>query len=256
VKYIVLLLAAIGSTLSAQTLSLTNNSNGALGMDFVSGDTAKIEITGAAPDRPVTLSMWRNGVLESSNWLAGYTDGAGHFVSYTTETDDFIAEFYEQWYVDGNDIGDFLDFEVMYKPSSLEVTAVDVAALPPQCSGTYGISIDVTFQIRNPNGQSVSTSTGIPMVPYEDVGFQHGNIGPVSGYPTSSLYAAGNGTFHDVPLGVCGNYPFNVNMDNQNIYVYIGDNAYSVRSNQVYSVAGPTPGHGSISNGSDVTKSR
>lgn len=259
-KYIVLLWIAVGSTLFAQTASMQNTSNAALGMDFVSGDAFLVSITGAAPNKPVTVTLTRNGVLESDQWHAGDTDGNGEFVWIGTENDDFIAEFTEQYYVDGNEVGDLFDFEVIYKPSSVGVAAVGVAALPSGCTGTYGIMVDITYQMKNPNGESVTTLTGMLMTPKEELGnpiWHDGPIGPVAGYPTSSLYAASNGTFHDVPLGACGVYLFsNYHTDNQTFYISIGNNDYYVRENQVFTVSGPTPGHGSISNGSDVTKSR
>lgn len=133
---------------------------------------------------------------------------------------------------------------------------VDVAALPANCPGTYGIMVDIKYQMKNQNGQVVTTQTGIPMTPYEDVGNYHGNIGPVAGYPTSSEYAADDGTFHDVPVGLCANYAFQSQTTPQVISVYIGDNLYQVRGSTRFTVSGTSPGHGSISNGIDVSKSR
>ena len=60
VKYLVFCAAIFAASLPAQTLALTNTSDGALddatyGADFVVGDGLSIEITGAAANASVTL---------------------------------------------------------------------------------------------------------------------------------------------------------------------------------------------------------
>lgn len=242
----------------AQTLTLANTANSALGMDFVSGDTFGLTITGAAAKSAVTVTATRDGVSTTPTpWYAGSTDESGNFSLTGTETDDYVAEYTQQWYVGGQPIGSLLDFEVIFKPSSLGVGTVDVATLPSNCPGTYGIMVDIKYQLKNVNGQVVATQTGIPMTPYEDVGSYHGNIGPVSGYPTSGEYAADDGTFHDVPVGLCANFAFSNSLTSaQVISVYIGNNLYQVRGSTRFTVSGPSAGHGSITNGSDVSKSR
>jgi hypothetical protein len=88
------------------------------------------------------------------------------------------------------------------------------------------------------------------------------NIGPVSGYPTSGEYTAADGTFHDVPLGVCGSGVFGPLTASQNITIIMGSASYAVRS-QNWTASGTSAGHGNIKNtitspvsGSDVSASR
>jgi hypothetical protein len=110
------------------------------------------------------------------------------------------------------------------------------------------------------------------MTPHEQGTFFTGgnfsnNIGPVTGYPTSSLNTASDGTFHDVPLGKCNSTPINTPLTaTQNITMLLPNGAsYAVRS-QSLTVSAPNAtsfGHGTIQNtitssgtGSDISASR
>jgi hypothetical protein len=126
--------------------------------------------------------------------------------------------------------------------------------------------VDIKYQVldqQNP-AQPIQSSN---MTPHESgtnfTGDAYdGNIGPKPGYPTSSANTASDGTFHDVPLGVCTQFAFPSLTATQNVTMIIGTAPYAVRS-QTWTVTGTTAGHGTIQNsitspgtGSDVSASR
>jgi len=156
-------------------------------------------------------------------------------------------------------------------PTSLSVLTVSVLPDGPDppsgcpASANYGIQIDIKYLVRDqsnpPNPiQSASmtpheTGTLFSGTPYDN------NIGPIPGYPTSTEKTASDGTFHDVPVGVCRNLPIsNPGLTStQNITVITPATAtYQVRT-QSFTVTAPGSesfGHGSITNGSDISASR
>jgi hypothetical protein len=205
-------LAFLLAPLMAQTVTLTNTANGALGMDFVSSDTFLVTISGAASNQTVSVYQTNNGVPTTQNpWPMGQTDANGDFSLSGTEADvNASIEYTQQWYVGGSAVGPLLDFEVIYKPAGAPMISTSVVSLTPRCPSnyTYGINVDVWYQTTNQSGFHVTTRTGIPLVPTELVSFnggsyQSGDVGPVSGYPTSSEFADDDGSFHDVPLVSC-----------------------------------------------------
>jgi hypothetical protein len=162
-------------------------------------------------------------------------------------------------------------------PTSLQV--LSATALPdglnPPCgcpgSANYGIKIDVKYQVLDQLGRPIPSSD---MTPHETGTFFSGgnfdgDIGPKPGYPTSSKNTAADGTFHDVPLGMCRGGPINddgSNVATQNITMVMPNGAsFPVRS-QSWKVTAPGTvsfGHGTIKNtinspgtGSDVEVKR
>lgn len=96
--------------------------------------------------------------------------------------------------------------------SVLSVTVLPDGPDPPAgCAGStpYGIKIDATYVVLDQSGNAIQSSN---MTPHETGTFFTGgnfdnDIGPVPGYPTSSKTTAADGTFHDVPVGICRNLP-------------------------------------------------
>jgi len=86
-------------------------------------------------------------------------------------------------------------------------------------------------------------------------GAYNGNIGPVPNFPSSGATTAADGTFHDVPFGTCAQFTFSTLTATQNITMILGTTAYPVRS-QTWTATGTTTGHGTITNGIDVSASR
>jgi hypothetical protein len=157
-------------------------------------------------------------------------------------------------------------------PTSLSVLSVTVLpdgpSPPSGCNPSlnYGIKVDVKYRVLDQNspGQAIQSAN---MTPHETGTFFtggsfDGNIGPVSGYPTSSATTASDGTFHDVPLGVCSAFPISspgVTASQTISMVLAGGTSYSVRSqNLTVSAPGSASfGHGTITNSlSDISATR
>lgn len=149
-------------------------------------------------------------------------------------------------------------------PSSLQVLSVTV--LPDGIGGAvgcpgsfwYGIKVDIKYQVFGSDGSPFQQGG---MTPHETGTFFTGgsydnNIGPVAGYPTSSATTASDGTFHDVPFGLCQNGPINNLTATQNITIIMSGTPYPVRS-QTFTVNGQNQGHGTISNNiGDISATR
>jgi len=132
------------------------------------------------------------------------------------------------------------------------------------------VLVDTPIWSLDQNGVALKSST---MIAHEKgklfSGTDYDNdVGPVTGYPTSSKMTASDGTFHDVPLGVCSALPIsNPGLTaTQNLTMIMPDGtSYAVRS-QSWTVTAPGSGsfgHGEIKNaitspgsGSDVDKTR
>lgn len=269
-------LLILGLTLSlglmAQgTLLIENTANSALddseyGADFVAGDTISVTIPGAAANSAVTLLEGQNGVsVTPSPYYWGETDSNGDFSLSGTETAAYVGTHEEQWFVGGTQIGNTQDFAVIPVPTTLSVVSASSTTFPSTCTAgfTYGIYVDIEYNILSPGDTNIAT-TFVLMIPYEEVTFygndgvqensKSGDIGPDTGYSDSALYAADDGTFHDVPVGTCANGGFSDAGASQTIFIDIGDNSYEVRS-QRFVTASSSSGQGSITNDNDVSVS-
>ena len=156
-------------------------------------------------------------------------------------------------------------------PTSLQVLNVSVlpdgSGPPYGCPGSnnYGIMVDIKYLVQDQNTPSPNSIQSSSMTPHEQGYLYSGapvnaNIGPITGYPTSSATTASDGTFHDVPEGYCQNLPIDSPFvtASQNITMIVGSTSYSVRS-QSLTVSAPGSasfGHGTITNGSDINASR
>lgn len=156
-------------------------------------------------------------------------------------------------------------FGLIQKPTSLRFISVSVlpdgtfGAVGCPGSAFSGIMVDIKYQVLDQQTppQPIPASN---MTPHEqgthfDGSPLNSNIGPKSGYPTSSATTAADGTFHDVPFGACANTTFSSLSATQNITMILGTTSYAVRS-QNWTVTGTTAGHGTIQNGIDVSASR
>src|SRR5271154_7257843 len=79
-----------------------------------------------------------------------------------------------------------------------------------------------------------------------------GNIGPNLGMP--SQFTDASGTFWDDPYGVCTSFAF-TETSQQPISILLSGINFPVRTNN-WTVTSTAPGHGTISNGSDVKQSQ
>jgi hypothetical protein len=155
-------------------------------------------------------------------------------------------------------------------PTSLSVLSVTVLpngqGLNYGCSGlaNYGIMVDIKYQVLDQNGNPIASAN---MTPYEQgVGFSgspySGNIGP-TGFTNSTLTTAADGTFHDVPFGVCANGAFSSATNTQNITMVMPDGSTPAVRSQTFTATGKTAGHGTLNNaitspgaGSDISATR
>lgn len=121
-------------------------------------------------------------------------------------------------------------------------------------TGDYGIGLDIKYQVLDQAGKPILQSG---MTPLEIVQGVQGVTGPQPIGPTgnsnSSATTASDGTFHDVPFLMCSMGPFS----NANILqiIYINSTSQKVRQNS-FTGSSSAAGHGSISNGNDVSASR
>lgn len=151
----------------AQTIVLYNTANDALndyvdGADFVEGDTWVLMIQAAAPNKPVTMTAWQNGVpLNGGNpWTAGQTLADGSFSTGGKQTSNYIANYVEKWFVDGVQVGEALDFDVIPMPTSLSTASAVLTATKYDCVAagyTFGIAIDVKYNILTSAGTNLAT---------------------------------------------------------------------------------------------------
>ena len=148
-------------------------------------------------------------------------------------------------------------------PSSLQVVSASI--LPTGTSGDYGctpsgnfgIVLDIKYQTldqRSPP-QSILNAT---MVPHETATLSSPadqDICP-SRVSTCTHTTAADGSWHDAPYGGCATGAFSTSYS-QNITILVGGQApgYPVRTNNI-TLSSSGSGHGSISNGSDINKSR
>jgi hypothetical protein len=154
---------------------------------------------------------------------------------------------------------------IVQQPTSLRVlsdtTVIDMSYLnDPGCTnGSWGIAIAIHYQVLDQNGLTISS---FQMEPQEEDPILHlntwGDIGP-SGYPGTSQFTDGNGQFWDAPLGGCNpGAPFSFT-DTQYISILVNGTRYpatgGVRTNN-WSTSSSFPGHGSVSNGGDISKTR
>ncbi len=163
-------------------------------------------------------------------------------------------------------------------PASLEVKQVTVLPDGPDppsgcpSSFPYGIEVDITYQVMDQDANPQAIRSTI-MTPHEQGTLFKGDpfdndIGPVTGFPTSSKTTAADGTFHDVPFGDCSKFPISLpgNTATQNITMIISNQPpYLVRS-QTATVTAPgvqSFEHGTLKNeiktpgtGSDIAAQR
>jgi hypothetical protein len=115
----------------------------------------------------------------------------------------------------------------------------------------YGIHIDAKYQIKDQNGSAIQSAA---MAPQESVNNSvWGDIGPNAVMTTA--FTNSDGTYYDAPIGVCSASSFSSVSVTQAVRMDVNGGFYNVRTNS-FTVSGSSSGHGSISNGSDINKTR
>jgi hypothetical protein len=219
------------------------------------GEPVNVTITGTGFDVGSVVNIdggtVQNVTLQSSTSItANYTSddnasGGNHRVTVTTN---------------GESSTDNVNFYVQL-PTSLQVLSVDT--LPTGTTGdygctpdrNYGISVAIHYQVLDQNGDPILREG---MEPQENNSGSWDDIGP-----TRISYAARDtdtsGKFYDAPFSICaigtfptqslpgGPQPIRIVAPNQN--------TYPVRTNN-FTASSSAQGAGTISNGSDIQKSR
>ena len=151
------------------------------------------------------------------------------------------------------------------KPTSLKVLSASVVPITslPKCVLTdYGIAVAIHYQVLDQNGVPIQSDGLVPQEEVLNVSINGskpvnlepdwGNIGPNLGMP--SQFTDASGTFWDDPYGVCTSFAF-TETSQQPISILLSGINFPVRTNN-WTVTSTAPGHGTISNGSDVKQSQ
>jgi hypothetical protein len=148
-------------------------------------------------------------------------------------------------------------------PTSLEPTSFPVVSNTYLGNGTcgdssYGIAIAIHYQVLDQNGGSINSSAMEPQEMDPALGFPNwGQIGPTS-YPGTSQFTDSTGKFYDAPLGECAGQAFS-RSDTQYLSILVNGKRYPVtgamRTNN-WTTSSSQAGHGSITNGADISNSR
>jgi hypothetical protein len=138
-------------------------------------------------------------------------------------------------------------------------TSGDYGCIPTE---NYGIRVKIRYQVLDQLVRPIKRSDMIPQETLTDYVLngvpQPGSpnftdIGPtrISG---TSRYTDVNGMFFDAPFGGCFSFPFTLSI-RQQIFILVNGHRYIVRINDIDS-SSSSVGHGTISNGSDIQKTR
>ena len=151
-------------------------------------------------------------------------------------------------------------------PTSLRVISSQVISNTwiPECLATYfGIVIQINYQVLDQNGANLASAN---MEPQEEIldevfdGTPFGNPEPTwvdvwkPNYPGSAQFTSASGQFLDAPFGACTTSPF-VDTFTQPISMLLNGTNYTVRTNN-WKFSSVAAGHGSVTNGSDISQSK
>ncbi|MGC2324450.1 MAG: hypothetical protein WA463_17585 [Terriglobales bacterium] len=154
----------------------------------------------------------------------------------------------------------------MQVPTSLKATSSQIISnswLQGCPAIWYGIAIQINYQVLDQNNAPLQSAS---MRPQEQIlneywdGDLVGNPEPNwvdiwhQSYPGSTQFTNASGQFLDAPFGACTNAVF-TDTFTQPISVLLNGARYTVRTNN-WSFSSTAPGHGSVTNGSDVKKSK
>jgi hypothetical protein len=121
----------------------------------------------------------------------------------------------------------------------------------PATGTDYGIHVDIRYQVQDQNKAAIASSTMIPQESVNNSGYM--NIGP--NIDMTTQFTAADGTYHDAPVGICATTSFSQAVVTQLVRMGVAGSFYNVRTNS-FTANGPSSGHGSITNGSDINATR
>jgi hypothetical protein len=152
-------------------------------------------------------------------------------------------------------------------PTSLSVLPGGVSVISTCPSGSdfpYGIKVSVRYQINDQNGQGIVTHQSNLYDPMENntvvtttssgtsTATSSGHVGNAA---NGTNFADTNGQFTDSPVGACAIISMTATLT-QIVNINIGSYSSPTIRTNVYSIVSSSGGHGTISNGTDVTASR
>ena len=150
-------------------------------------------------------------------------------------------------------------------PTSLRVISDPVVPLTnfANCAlADYGIALAITYQVQDQNGNPIRSTTMEPVeqilnlvvdgIPEGDPQPSFVDIGP-SQYPGTSKYTNVSGQFLDAPWGLCATSPI-TEVLTQVIGIVENNLVYVVRTSG-WTTQSTSPGHGSTTNGTDISAS-
>jgi hypothetical protein len=229
----------------------TSNNVTITGAGFVSGSTS-VSIDGGSTSNVSVQSSTSISAAFLSNDNAA---GGNHRVTVT---------------VNGQSTTDNVNFYVQI-PTTL--TVVSVSNLPDGTntatdgcpSGSFGIKVGVTYQVKDQDGGLIQTDKMEPQEKVTNAAFEgiaqpdpapsFIDIGP-SRITGTSQFTNTSGQFLDAAYGFCWPSAFSSYTFTQVIRIVpLNQNTYEIRTNNV-TVTGTTAGHGTISNGGDIQSSR
>ena len=122
--------------------------------------------------------------------------------------------------------------------------------------GDYGIKVGVKYQINDQNGKPIESKKmklGETLSGTMQAGNETINLPAKSGVPGAE-HPNSKGQFMDTPVGATVDRKFTLTL-NQTITVTVGDQVFTVRTNQ-FKISSDAPGHGTITNGGDINASQ
>jgi hypothetical protein len=156
------------------------------------------------------------------------------------------------------------------KPGSLTILSIQTL---PTGSGVdcgcapnvdYGIQVAIKYQVNDKDGQPLQKANMIPQEKLTHVTHNGSNqadlapnwidVGPSPRNSQTSRFTNANGQFVDAPVGGCDSAFFTASLQ-QDLSIVVGSKRYTVRRNNII-FNGTTSGQGSISNDTDLQKSR
>lgn len=230
----------------------------------VIGGSTSVTLQGQGFVAPVTVNVSGSGItatvqsvtstsITATFSLSGSATAGTHFVTVTsagiaTQPRAFVAQ----------------------RPTSLHVFSVSTLPTGTSTSASgctpdldFGIKVNVRYEVRDQEDdpilsddmrpQEIVTSFTVNGSPPSNPVPDWEDIGPSRISGTSQMTDA-TGRFRDAPLGICGDTTF-MGSFRQRISVLVGGSRFALRDHTI-TVESMAEGHGEISNGSDLQRSR
>lgn len=258
------------------TVTDSNNTVVAQGGDSESTGTAQVVLTFAGTPGETYTAIGKHQALavftleteNPSGLIVRGFDDVYNFNSFSEDPQTYDGFF--EWDGPGpeiqtrTDLVTIGDTEAMGTPPQIPTSLkfLKATVLPTGTTGNsgcaptadYGIKIDIMYQVLDQANHPILQSGMTPIEAVQGAGGKPGfnPIGPTDN-SNSSATTASDGTFHDVPFGLCSDAAFS-NLTQLQI-IYINSTSQKVRQN-AFTYSSSSAGHGTMSNGNDVSAMR